>query len=122
MTTIFGDAAKLAPPRLPGRIPHVRNIMILDGIAINEVCHYGANRNRILEVCREHSHKVNSQVADYDTICIVEKAIHENKTTCYAKDVTIVMRRYTPLPTIKSLSPKQETAVQLVKWFRSSHM
>jgi len=127
VTAFFGDAGKPAPPRLPGTVPRAGYIMMLDGVAVNEICRHRADRNCILGLCREHSYKVNMQVTDYDTIRTVEKALHEDKTACYGKDASIVVIspyadavHYTPFPIIESLSCKQETTVQLGKWIRNS--
>ena len=59
---------------------------MIDGVALNEVCRYDADRNRILRLCREHSHTVNTHVVSLDIVQAVERAIHEEKTCCYGKD------------------------------------
>jgi len=44
-----------APPSFstPPSIPRAGHILMIDGVALNEVCRYDAARNRILGLCRE---------------------------------------------------------------------
>lgn len=123
----LGDSGKPASPFLPGSIRRAGNIMMIDGVSINEVCRYGLDRNCILGLCREHSHTVNTQVNSLDTVHAVEKALHEDKTCCYGKDATVVVvgpyadaTHYTPVPIIVSPSCKQETAMQLSQWIKTA--
>lgn len=124
----FGSSGKLEPKlesvssTMQFRPGH---ILMIDGIAINEVCRYDADRNRILGLCREHSHTVNTHVLSLDTVHSVEKAVHETKTCCYGKDGTVVAigpyanaEHYTPVPIVVSPSCKKETAQQLVRWIK----
>jgi hypothetical protein len=123
----FGSSGKLEP-KLESVSPmqfRPGHILMIDGIALNEVCRYDADRNRILGLCREHSHTVNTHVLSLDTVHAVEKAVHETKTCCYGKDGTVLAigpyanaEHYTPVPIVVSPSCKKETAQQLIRWIK----
>ena len=121
----FGSSGKLEPKSVSSMQLRPGHILMIDGIALNEVCRYDADRNRILGLCREHSHTVNTHVLDLDTVHAVEKAVHETKTCCYGKDGTVLaigpyanVEHYTPVPIVVSPSCKKETAQQLVRWIK----
>ena len=121
ITAFCGTTGKAAPALVPGSIPRAGNILMIDGVAINEVCRYAADRNKILGLCREHSHLVNTQANSFESIQAVEKAIDDG--TChYGKDATVIVIGpyaravyYTPVPIGVTPSCKQETADQLAK-------
>lgn len=125
-STFFGTGGKVAPMPLPICRSLPGQILMIDGVALNEVCHYDQSRNRILGLCREHSHTVNTQVASLETVRAVEKAIHQDNTCCYGKDATVVMVgpyadpiHYTPVPLVVSPSCKKETGHELLKWIKT---
>lgn len=125
ITMFFGSSGKLEPKSVSLTQFRPGHILMIDGIALNEVCHYDADRNRILGLCREHSHTVNTHVLSLDTVHAVEKAVHETKTCCYGKDGTVLAigpyadaEHYTPVPIIVSPSCKKETAQQLARWIK----
>lgn len=123
ITAFFGSGGKMAPSLttpLPG------HILMIDGVAINEVCRYDVDRNCILGLCREHSHTVNTQVSSLETVMAVEKALHEDKTCCYGKDASVVAigpyadsTHYTPVPIVVSPSCKKETGSELLQWIKT---
>lgn len=82
----FGSNGKLGPKSVPPSQSRPGQILMIDGVALNEVCRYDADRNRILRLCREHCHTVNTHVVSLDIVQAVERAIHEEKTCCYGKD------------------------------------
>jgi len=57
ITIFFGSTGKAAPSppsfSTPPSIPRAGHILMIDGVALNEVCRYDAARNRILGLCRE---------------------------------------------------------------------
>ena len=88
ITMFFSSSRKLEPKSVSSM--QSGHILMIDGIALNKVCHNDANWNYIRGLCCEHFHTVNTYVLSLDTVYAVEKAVHKTKTCCNGKDGTIV--------------------------------
>ena len=128
ITMFFGASGKQAPTTtLNQSTPLLGHILMIDGVALDEVCHYDTSHNHILGLCREHSHNVNTYVTSLDIIKNIETAIHGNeKKCCHDKDATVVAigpyadsAHYTPVPIIVSPSCKKETGEGLLQWMKT---
>ncbi|THH13601.1 hypothetical protein EW146_g6638 [Bondarzewia mesenterica] len=115
------------PPPSPssGILPGLE--VMIDGVALEERCHFLAPQNCIVGICREHSHNVDPHVTSIEAVRAVEKALHgdaSGKTSCcYGKDGTVVAiapyardDHYTPVPIVMSPSCKTEKGPELAAW------
>jgi hypothetical protein len=127
ITMFFGTGGKQGPNMSDPSMPLPGHILMIDGVALNEVCRYDACRNSILGLCREHAHNVNTYVTSLDVVKNVELAIHEDdKKCCYGKDATVVAigpyantTHYTPVPIVVSPSCKKESGNDLAQWIHT---
>ena len=67
---------------------------MFDGIALETRCHYCPQQDRIMGLCREHSHNVNTQVVSLDSVEEVRMALFEpqddDTKVCFGSDATVV--------------------------------
>ena len=124
----FGAGGKQVPAAMSDTsMPLPGHILMIDGVALNEVCRYDAGRNCILGLCREHAHNVNKYVTSLDIVKNVEITIYgDEKKCCYGKDATVVAigpyadsTHYTPVPIVVSPSCKKETGRDLAQWIQT---
>lgn len=99
--------------------------LMIDGVALEEVCRYDSNRRAVLGLCREHSTQEYSTVVTMDDINRVHDLLFKNQNNpCHhAKDGTVVaiapvtgQTHYYPVPVLLSGSCKTENAAALQKW------
>ena len=109
--------------RQPAQNPTIGQILMIDGIALEEVCRYDHQRGVILGVCREHSSAAPIfEVHTFNDIHKISKSLHEKKFH-HGKDGTMVAlasitgdENYFPVPLVLSPSCKAETGDQLSIW------
>ncbi|KAJ7810978.1 hypothetical protein B0H14DRAFT_2606859 [Mycena olivaceomarginata] len=68
------------PASYPGCSSLPGNILMFDGVALDTKCRYCPKRNAILGLCRELSHRVNTQVDSLDSVEAVRKALEDSKS------------------------------------------
>jgi len=117
---MLGPDGKPPPEQVFRELPG--QVLILDGAAIEELGHWEALQNLILELCREHSGNLKLVVTSIEDINAIEKALKDG--SCHlGKDGTVVAiapiaddKHYYAVPIILSASCKQETGQELFKW------
>ncbi|KAJ7661525.1 hypothetical protein DFH06DRAFT_1089043 [Mycena polygramma] len=113
----------LASGELPG------NVLMFDGIALETKCRYCPDRNAILGLCREHSHRVNTKVDSLESVdqvrIALQKDIKDPGRVCFGSDATVVAiapyardDHYTPVPLVVSPSDKTEKGLELAEWLQ----
>ena len=109
-----GTGQKL-PPNL-----HVGQILMMDGVALEEICRFDLQRNCILGLCREHSRETKTTVDEVGDVHRIHSDLYKTKTIHHGKDGTIV--GIAPITGrtnyFLSLSPscKTEKGVDLAQW------
>lgn len=106
--------------RQPAKNPTIGQILMIDGVALEEVCRYDHQRGVILGVCHEHSSAAPiPEVHTFNDIHNISKSLHEKKYH-HGKDGTVVAlasitgkKNYFPVPLVLSPSCKAETGDQL---------
>ncbi|KAI0314861.1 hypothetical protein OF83DRAFT_1063117, partial [Amylostereum chailletii] len=100
--------------------------LMLDGIALEEVCRYDPKRDCVLGICREHSDLVNVHVPSAEDVEALETALYDKELCHHGKDGTVVAvapitdeENYTPISLILSPSCKKEKGDGLVQWLRT---
>ncbi|KAL1688639.1 hypothetical protein GGG16DRAFT_12755, partial [Schizophyllum commune] len=121
----------LTPP--PARLlsgEMVGIIVMIDGVALDEVCRYCKKRNALLGLCREHGHRCNPRDTSLANLNAIEQALKpSDKRTVplahWGKDGTVLAiasltdrDNYTPIPLLLSPSCKAETGKELAKWLK----
>lgn len=111
---------RTANGQLPG------NVVMIDGAALNTTCRYCLKRNKILGLCREHSHRVITTVDSLESIEAVRLALSSSDDgvkVCFGSDGTVLAIAsyaredyYTAIPLILSPSCKHETGRALAEW------
>ncbi|KAH6916539.1 hypothetical protein BKA70DRAFT_1502864, partial [Coprinopsis sp. MPI-PUGE-AT-0042] len=113
----------------PSKDPRVGNTLMFDGIALEAQCSYCPKRDKVLGLCREHSHRVNTSVEGLEAIETIREFLNEPKGSpkkvCFACEATIVAiapyadsNYYTPIPIVSSPSDKTEKGEELVEWIK----
>ena len=102
---------------------------MFDGIALETRCRYCPERDKILGLCREHSHNVNTKVESVESvenICVALDSQDSATKVCFGSDATVVAiaqysddKYYTPVPVVASPSDKTEKANDLAKWMQT---
>ena len=98
-----------AKSRQAGLLPG--NVAMFDGIALDTRCRYCPERDSILGLCQEHSHRVNTKVDSFESVEQVRAALFEPKDSaskvCFGSEATIVGIApyaqddyYTPVPIV----------------------
>ena len=125
ITSFYNPTVKPhAKPTQDGFLPG--NVAMFDGIALDTRCRYCPERDSILGLCREHSHRVNTKVDSIESVEQVRAALFEPKDStskvCFGSEATVVgiapyaqEDYYTPVPIVSSPSDKTEKAPQLAK-------
>ncbi|KAF9012121.1 hypothetical protein BDZ89DRAFT_1167353 [Hymenopellis radicata] len=124
------DPAVRNPPTKSsaGILPGI--IVMIDGVALEEICRYESMRNVILGLCREHSKLLNlviNSIEDLEKIADALERQRDDPHACHrGKDGTVLAiatvsdsEQYTPIPLILSPSCKAETGKQLATWLRT---
>ena len=110
--------------RQPPCDPRLGQVIMIDGVALEEVIRFDLGQNCLLGLCREHS-QIKMTVDDVGDLEAVKQAI--GKGECHrGKDGTVLaiapitdLTDYFPVPLILSPSCKTETGDQLVQWVGS---
>ena len=109
--------------RKPAQNPIIGQILMIDGVALEEVCRYDHRRGVILGVCREHTSTAPVlEVHTLNDIHKISESLHEKKCH-HGKDGTVIAlasitgdENYFPVPLVLSPSCKAETGDQLSIW------
>ena len=111
--------------RLPQSDPRLGQVIMIDGVALEEVIRFDLGQNCLLGLCREHSQdnkKVIDSVGDINNI----KWVLDGGDCHHGKDGTVLAiapitdsKDYYPVPLVVSPSCKTETGDQLVEWVGS---
>ncbi|KAF6742437.1 hypothetical protein DFP72DRAFT_1022411 [Ephemerocybe angulata] len=124
----FCDPA-VNPPHPTKKGALVGNTLMFDGVTLETRCTYCPKRNRVLGLCREHSHRVDTEVKDMASIEAIRKAIFEPDTdgekVCFGTEATVVAiaayhpEQYSAIPLVASPSCKTETGAEIRVWIKS---
>lgn len=103
-------------------------ILMVDGVALEEKCRYLQDRDCVVEICREHAGRVKTRVGSLEAVDALCTALHgkdDSKKCCDGKDATVAALapyartdHYSPTPLLVSPSCKSETGVELAAWLR----
>lgn len=93
ISSFFNPTVKPQTPQTQSG-PLAGNIVMFDGIALETKCHYCPKRDKIIGLCCEHSHNVDTKVDTLDSVEKVHIALFEsmdNSTkVCFGSDATVV--------------------------------
>ena len=110
--------------RQPPCDPKLGHVVMIDGVALEEVIRFDLGQNCVLGLCREHS-QIKTTVDDVGNLEAIKQAIG-NGECHHGKDGTVLaiapitdLKDYFPVPLILSPSCKMETGDQLVEWVGS---
>ncbi|KAF8884807.1 hypothetical protein BD779DRAFT_1442856, partial [Infundibulicybe gibba] len=124
ITNLLGPGGKPTPAMISGCL--VGQQLMIDGIALEEVCRYDISRNEIIGLCREHTDHITTELTSFAVIKAIEKALYKDKTCCHGKDGTVVAiasvagsQHYTPVPVLLSPSCKTEKSTALGGWLQT---
>ncbi|KAJ7886569.1 hypothetical protein B0H14DRAFT_2286363, partial [Mycena olivaceomarginata] len=106
------------------------NILMFDGVSLETRCRYCPERDAILSLCREHSHRVNTKVESFDSVEKVQVALFEPETedqkVCLANEATVVAIApyaetdyYILVPLVLSPSDNTEKGENLAVWMKT---
>lgn len=70
--------------------PKVGQVLMIDGVALEEVGRYDLKRNGVLGLCREHSGGLKLEVDTLNDLGCIKSALHEEHTCHFGKDGTFV--------------------------------
>ena len=99
--------------------------LMIDGVALEEVCRYDSNQHAVLGLCHEHSTRDDSIVLTMDDINRIHDRLFKTPhNPCHhAKDGTVAAiapvtgeKHYYPVPVLLSGSCKTENAAALQNW------
>ncbi|KAJ7683107.1 hypothetical protein B0H17DRAFT_1160967 [Mycena rosella] len=128
ISSFLNPDIKPPPQPLPGGALS-GNVLMFDGLALETKCCYCPYRNTILGLCREHAHRVDTQVDSLESVENVRLALQKDAKdpgkVCFGSDATVVAiapyardDHYTPVPLVVSPSDKTEKGVELAKWIQ----
>ena len=125
-TTEFNpNIASLLGNRLPPSDPRLGQVIMIDGVALEEVIRFDLGQNCLLGLCREHSQNLKKVIDNVGDINDVKRALDGGECH-HGKDGTVLAiapitdsKDYYPVPLILSPSCKTETGDQLVEWVGS---
>ena len=103
---------------------------MVDGVALETVCHYCPKHDSILGLCREPSCNVDIKVTSLDSVEKVHTALFtfqdDATKVCFGSDATVVGiapyardDHYSPVPIVALPSDKHEKRVDLAKWLET---
>jgi hypothetical protein len=78
MSTFLNPAIKPTPPLVSGVIPG--NVVMFDGVALEEKCWYCPKRNQIMGLCWEHFAWVKTEVSNLQEIEDIWMALFNPET------------------------------------------
>ena len=109
--------------RPPPKSKMVGQVVVVDGVALEELARFDLKRNNVIGLCREHSDQVKKSVDTIADIQTIGTALHNDKITHYGKDGTVVGiapvtgdEHYYVVPLVLSASCKTEIGEDLAKW------
>ncbi|KAG5633966.1 hypothetical protein H0H81_004150, partial [Sphagnurus paluster] len=109
--------------RKPPIFPEIGQILMIDGVALEEACRYDHSRLSVVGLCREHSNNIDHKVMTLRDIERLEKALHDDHVCHHGKDGTVVglapvtgTENYFTSPLILSPSCKSEKGKDLAQW------
>jgi len=111
--------------QLPPSDPRLGQVIMIDGVALEEVIHFDLGQNCLLGLCCEHSQDIKKMVDIVGDIEHVKYALDDGE--CYqGKDGTVLAiapitdtKDYYPVPLVLLPSCKTETGDQLAEWVGS---
>ena len=99
-------------------------VIMIDGVAIEQAAHFYFNRKSVLGLCREHSNSTKKNIDDVQDLHNIAKAL-DNGDCHYGKDVTILAiapvtdkENYHAVPIIVSPSCKSEKGEDIETWVK----
>lgn len=102
--------------RLPLKNKLIGQVLVIDGVALEEVARFDLKQNNIVGLCREHSGHLKKSVDTILDIEYIAKAVHDDKVSHYGKDGTVIgltpvtdHENYHIAPLVLSASCKAET-------------
>ncbi|KAH6884031.1 hypothetical protein BKA70DRAFT_1074403, partial [Coprinopsis sp. MPI-PUGE-AT-0042] len=121
-TEIRSNITSFLGSRPAPQIPAVGQNLMIDGIALEEVCRYDSSRNAIVGLCREHSADLKKQFDTLEDVEALSQALHVAKTCHHSKDGSVFTiapitqkDNYFPSPFGLAGSCKGETGKQLAE-------
>ena len=128
ISTFLNPAIKPPPLLVNGVIPG--NVVMFDGVALEEKCRYCPERNQIMGLCREHSARVKTEVSDLQGIEDIRTALFnpesDDQKVCFGSDTTVVAiapyactEYYKAVPLVVSPSDKTEKWECLAEWVQN---
>jgi len=113
-----------ATGRKPPFNPSVGQVLMIDGVALEEVCQYDQNRDCILGLCWEHTHHMDLHVGTHDNLRRIKSALQDGEKQChFGKDGTVVgiapvtaVEHYFVSPIVLSALCKTENGWDLSTW------
>jgi hypothetical protein len=119
ITSFLGSATGRKPPVNS----KVGQVLMIDGVALEEVGRYDLKRNGVLGLCREHSQGLKLEVDTLNDLGRIKLALHEEHTCHFGKDGTVVgiapitgSDNYFVSPIILSGSCKSEKGTDMAPW------
>jgi hypothetical protein len=116
-TAFLGDKGRQPPEN-----KDIGQVLMIDGIALEEVCRFDQEQNRIVGLCREHSAKIKTTCDTIEDIDRISNGLN-SKTLHHGKDGTVVgiapvtgNENYYVLPLVLSGSCKADSGKELAKW------
>jgi len=101
----------------------IGQVLMIDGVAIEEVCRYDEDRNCVLGLCREHSQDLKLEIDNEDDLMHIQDALHNLKNVHHGKDGTVAglatvtgREQYAVVPLVLSASCKSEKGRDIAKW------
>lgn len=102
------------------------NVLMCDGVAIDEKCRYDPESGCAIGTCREHPPPIfPPRIISFKDVEQLEKALHTDKTSCYGKEATVVViapasgkDKLGGVPLAVSSSCKSESGSQFASWLR----
>ena len=108
-------------PKPPPKIK--KQVVVIDGVALEEIGCLDLKQNCIIGLCREHSGVIKKTVDSLADIEAAVAAVHNAQTAHYGKDGTVLGicpvtddESYYVVPLVLSSSCKTETGDQLAEW------
>jgi len=107
----------------PPTNPLIGQVLMMDGVAIEEVCRFDQDRNCVLGLCREHSQNIELEVKSVNSLKRIQAALHAERICHHGKDATVAgiatvtaRDHYAVVPLILSPSCKSESGSDIAKW------
>ena len=112
------ETGRKPPPNI-----HVGQILMMDGVALEEICRFDLERNCVIGLCREHSGDTKTTIDEVGDVHKIHCDLYRKKTIHHGKDGTVVgiapitgRSNYFVSPLVLSPSCKTEKGVDLAWW------